>query len=441
MTDETHVIWTRRDFVRGTVGAALVAPLVAPALAGEPQAPRRPGRAATVTIVREAQALGPGHEVDQAAVRRMLAEVVTRVTGERTPKAAWLSMVKPTDMVGLVSTDHLNPTHQEVIDAVRDGLIEAGIPAGRIVPAQGRIDRARSCTALIALPALKAHWLTGLGTAMKLYIMYSGNASLYHDANNANLAETWLLPDVKGKTKMVLVDALRPLCDKGPQPDPRYLWHYNGLVGGIDPVAVDAVCLQIIMEKRRELRGEPWPLSPPPLCVSAARREVRPGHEPSGGDHDQQGRVGGRGAGVRRILCCAVALLPAVLVASSQQAAVTDPVVTRALAIHQRAITIDTHVDIGGANYATPALDPGAADHDLKCDLTKMEKGGLDGVFLAVFVGQGPLDDRRLQAGLRPGDGEVRGAQAADRADAPEPQRVRARRRPTSSGSRRRASA
>jgi len=66
------------------------------------------------------------------------------------------------------------------------------------------------------------------------------------------------------------VDALRPLCDKGPQPDPRYLWDYNGLIAGVDPVAVEAIALQIILEKRRQIRGEPWPLSPPPLCVTAA---------------------------------------------------------------------------------------------------------------------------------------------------------------------------
>ncbi len=269
--DDTPVIWTRRDFVRGTVGSALVGPLVTRARGSEPpQGPARPGRAATVTIVRDAKALGPGHEVDVATVKRMLAEVVMRVTGERTARAGWLSLVKTTDVVGLVPTPHLNPTHDEVVNAVRDGLLDAGVPAERIVPAQGGIDRARACTALIALPALKAHWLTGLGTAMKLYIMYSGNPSRYHDANNANLAETWLLPGVKGKTRLVLVDALRPLCDKGPQPDPRYLWDYNGLMGGTDPVAVDTVCLRIIMEKRREIRGEPWPISPPPLCVAAA---------------------------------------------------------------------------------------------------------------------------------------------------------------------------
>ncbi len=85
-----------------------------------------------------------------------------------------------------------------------------------------------------------------------------------------NLAETWLLPEVRGKTRLVLVDALRPLCDKGPQPDPRFMWDYKGLIASTDPVAVDAVGLRIILEKRRALRGEPWPISPPPLCVTAA---------------------------------------------------------------------------------------------------------------------------------------------------------------------------
>jgi hypothetical protein len=193
-----------------------------------------------------------------------------RLTGEKTPKDAWLALFKPADTVGLVPTPHLNPTHPELVDAVRRALVGAGIPAGQIREAQGGIERPRACTALIAMPALKAHWLTGLGTAMKIYIMYSGRPSTYHDANNANLAETWLLPDVKGKTKLVLVDALRPLCDKGPQPDPRYLWDYKGLIASTDPVAVDAVGLQIVLAKRRALRGEEWPLSPPPLCVSVA---------------------------------------------------------------------------------------------------------------------------------------------------------------------------
>jgi hypothetical protein len=71
---------------------------------------------------------------------------------------------------------------------------------------------------------------------------------------------------------LILVDALTALCDKGPQPDPRYKWPYKGLIAGTDPVALDTVGLKIIMAKREEMRGEPWPLSPPPICVEAADR-------------------------------------------------------------------------------------------------------------------------------------------------------------------------
>jgi membrane dipeptidase len=96
---------------------------------------------------------------------------------------------------------------------------------------------------------------------------------------------------------------------------------------------------------------------------------------------------------VKRVVFVCLLVLPLTLVAASQQAPQPDPVVAKALGIHKRAMTLDSHVDIGGTNYATPALDPGAASTNLKCDLTKMEKGGLKGVFLAAFVGQGPLDD------------------------------------------------
>jgi membrane dipeptidase len=66
-----------------------------------------------------------------------------------------------------------------------------------------------------------------------------------------------------------------------------------------------------------------------------------------------------------------------------------EALMTKARAIHARILTVDTHVDIGGADYATPKLDPGGPTN-LKCDLPKMKAGGLDGVFLAVFVGQRP---------------------------------------------------
>lgn len=261
---------TRRDFIRGTIGATLGTSLVGLNWSGAKGAA---AGSSLVTIVRDEGAMDAANKVNADVLKKMLEQTLIKFTGEKTVKDSWMSLVKPSDRIGLVPTPHLNPTHDEVTDAVKSSLVDSGIPEANITLAQGGPDKPKACTALIALPALKAHWLTGLGTVMKIYIQYSGNARQYHEQNNAKLGETWNLPFVKGKTKLVLVDALHPLFDKGPQVDPRYKWAYNGLIAGTDPVAVDTVCLKIIMNKREATRGEPWPISPPPLCVEAADKE------------------------------------------------------------------------------------------------------------------------------------------------------------------------
>ncbi len=72
----------------------------------------------------------------------------------------------------------------------------------------------------------------------------------------------------------------------------------------------------------------------------------------------------------------------------SQEMMAERELVDRAKAIHERALTLDTHVDIKLA-YATAELDPGTDNPKLKCDLVKMNKGEVDGVFLIVYVKQG----------------------------------------------------
>ncbi|MBW2600591.1 MAG: DUF362 domain-containing protein [Deltaproteobacteria bacterium] len=266
MKDKKPVL-TRRDFIRGTIGVTLGASVLG---FNWPMAEAKTARSSLVTVVRDKNALDASKNVDSSILEKMLEQTLIKFTGQKNTKEAWLSLVKPDDMIGLVPTDHLNQTHDEVVDAVKSSLVDAGIPRDRIILAQGAPRMPKKCTALIALPALKAHWLTGIGTVLKNYIMFSGSPSSYHKGNSAKLGEIWNLPFVKGKTKLVLVDSLYPLFDKGPQPDPRYQWAYNGLVAGTDPVAVETVCLKIKKKKRKAIRGEPWPLSPPPICVEAA---------------------------------------------------------------------------------------------------------------------------------------------------------------------------
>ena len=61
-------------------------------------------------------------------------------------------------------------------------------------------------------------------------------------------------------------------------------------------------------------------------------------------------------------------------------------IVERATEIHDRVLTLDSHIDIP-FSFATPVVDPGV-DGDFQVDLPKMRTGGLDvGVFI-VYVGQ-----------------------------------------------------
>ena len=259
---------TRRDFIRGTVGATLaVSAMGVPWAIGD----ERASRSSFVSLVRDKNVMNDKFKVDSEILQAMVDKTILQVTRKTRVQDGWADLVKPDDIVGLVPTPHLNPTHDELVDVVKASLMrDAGISEKNIVMAQGGKRRPGKCTALIAMPGLKGHWLTGIGTVIKNYILYSGRPSRYHNEKSAKLGEIWLIPEVKGKTRLVLVDALHPLCDKGPQPDPRYKWAYNGLIAGTDPVAVETVCLKILTEKRQALRGEPWPITPPPICVEAA---------------------------------------------------------------------------------------------------------------------------------------------------------------------------
>ena len=62
----------------------------------------------------------------------------------------------------------------------------------------------------------------------------------------------------------------------------------------------------------------------------------------------------------------------------------------RARGIHERVITLDTHVDINTDNF-TEASNY-ASDLDTQVTLPKIEAGGLDVVWLIVYTGQGALD-------------------------------------------------
>ena len=91
---------------------------------------------------------------------------------------------------------------------------------------------------------------------------------------------------------------------------------------------------------------------------------------------------------MREVIALLAASFPGVLPGGSAAADSEAELLAGARAIHERVITIDTHVDIP-PDFGTEAYDPAQAKPPgQQVDLPGMESGGLDAVFFIVFVMQ-----------------------------------------------------
>ena len=281
---KTAGICTRRDFIKGaalgTLGMALYGK-------GRTEAAGGTGGAALfaaenpqsiVVLIRNEKAVGAADKVDAAVVQEMIDAALKEFSGEASTARAWAKYVRGDDTVGVKFSrcDWMRVhTDQAVIDAVVKRVGEAGVAKERIFAQDGGLPFAK-CTALINVPPVKVHTLTGLAVAMKNYINFSPAPSKYH-APSTNLGEIFLLPEVKGKTRLIIVDLLRPYFGPGPQVNPLHRWNYHGIMAATDPVAVESVCLSICQAKRNLFKGEPWPITPPPDFIAAADKTFKLG--------------------------------------------------------------------------------------------------------------------------------------------------------------------
>ncbi|NBW65798.1 membrane dipeptidase [bacterium] len=85
----------------------------------------------------------------------------------------------------------------------------------------------------------------------------------------------------------------------------------------------------------------------------------------------------------------ALALISAVATTSLHAQDDTPTIVSKARAIHNKVIKIDTHVDFSprAMTDTTPNYVTGTTS---QVDIPKMENGGLDAVFFSIYVGQNP---------------------------------------------------
>ena len=225
---------------------------------------RRPDQA-TVVLVRDAEVLDGRGRVRARVLAAMLDRAVGSITRKSTPAQAWEVLLQPQDRLGIKTNvwRHLRtpPALEQAITRRARGV---GIPADRIgLDDRGALKSLKDCTALINVRPLRSHHWAGVGGCIKNYIPFVSKPWTYHPDSCADLGAIWNLPVVKGKTRLNILVMLTPLFHgRGPHHfAPEYLWNYKGLLVSTDPVAADAVGVQILQAKRREHFGKEVPFS------------------------------------------------------------------------------------------------------------------------------------------------------------------------------------
>ncbi len=273
--------FSRRDFLRGAAGAALVGAGVTCTreTIATPTAPETTATAqrATVVLIRHPEVTSEGRKTNGPILAGMLDQAVTRLTASASAEQAWASLFRAQDSVGIKSNVwRFLRTPVELETAIDARLRALGVPPDRISTDDRGVRNNpvfRRATALINVRPLRTHHWSGVGSLIKNYIMFSASPPSWHDDSCANLAGVWQDAAIKGKTRLNILVMLTPLFhSKGPHDyQARYTWRYNGLLVGRDPVAVDATGVRILEAKRREHFGEDLPFAVPPKHVRVAQ--------------------------------------------------------------------------------------------------------------------------------------------------------------------------
>jgi hypothetical protein len=269
---------TRRDFLRVTAGTAMAATLGS-RIVGDARAETT----AKVVLIRNAGVLGPQDKVQEEILQSMLDEAVKSLLGTDKPMGAWKKLFKSSDVVGIKSNEWQKlPTPKELEAAIKRRLLDVGVAEKNIdIDDRGVLNNPifLNATALVNVRPLRTHHWSGVGTCLKNYIQFVPNRPDYHEEGCSPLGKIWTYPIVKGKTRLNILSALTPqFYGRGASFfDKRYVWPYNGLIVGTDPVAVDTVGAHLLQSKRIAFFGEDKALDVPPIHIMVADKKYHLG--------------------------------------------------------------------------------------------------------------------------------------------------------------------
>jgi len=250
------------------------------------------GRSASRVVRIQNRFVVRGPEVHRPAFGEMLDRALTVLTQKPTTAAAWRSILRANDVIGL----KFNRSGQEALlttsvvgDTIIASLVGAGWSAEQIVcieappemesrngttPAAAGYAEAPTdfgsgsdnlanvldqVTALIDIPYLKSHNITGLTCCLKnlSHGLIKHPARFHGNGCSPYIADIVGLPQIRAKLRLCLVDATRIVFDKGPQPSAQTVRDEGILLAAFDPVAADSVAATTLNDVRRENGVEP----------------------------------------------------------------------------------------------------------------------------------------------------------------------------------------
>jgi hypothetical protein len=233
-----------------------------------------------------------GEKLAPEALRQMLDASITKLTGLNDAREAWQALFQPGERIVIKVNAFRNSliwTHPPLVIAVTESLQEAGIPGEQIVVfdyytselkeagyavSQDRPGvrcygtdgnytggwKVRSvsvelsnivldCDALINIPVLKSHALSGISFALKNHYGSISLPGSLHSNVGAVMAGLNALSPIKDRTRLVIGDALTAcLRYKNSFPYWDSDWTGDSILMSFDPVAHDTVGLQMLSQ-------------------------------------------------------------------------------------------------------------------------------------------------------------------------------------------------
>ncbi len=282
---------TRRSFLLAT-GALAVGKGLVSALPATPSAAK-----SRVVVGRDPRLGKAASSLDSDRLLALLDRSVQSLFDRDNPLEAWRQVVRPGEVVGLKVNCLAGrgiSTNTQLVEAVCERLQQAAV--GEIViwdrlnsdleSARFRINEkgrgvrcfgndtlgyegdlstygsvgsllsrtlTQVCDAVINLPVLKDHGITGVTMALKNVFGAIHNPNKYHvNVGDPYIADVNMLPPIRRKIRLHICDATTAQYEGGPSYMPQWTWPFNGLLVARDPVALDYTGWQIIEKKRAE---------------------------------------------------------------------------------------------------------------------------------------------------------------------------------------------